>query len=210
MVAAVAAATAAPAAAVAVATGGGEERGGEGAVTRRVGERDEERQRRGGERRGKTPARARGDEGGTRGGGRGRKGAGERTREGEQHSFERVVKSPRLPRIRGSLLLFFSSFSPFPFLLFIFFSSDASTIAFFLVSGARFLRRERISMSRRLSLFLFAFYRVRLDPLDRLVDDGFSLSLPWVERTRASHTLALPQLTIALSGTVPLVNARPR
>lgn len=44
-------------------------------------------------------------------------------------------------------------------------------------------------MSRRLSLFLFAFYRVRLDPLDRLlVNDGFSLSSLGRENARLSHT----------------------
>lgn len=151
---------------------------------------------RGGERRGKTPARARrdlaseagvararGNGRGTRGGGRGRKGAGERTREGEQHSFERVVKSPRLPRTRFVIT--------FLFLLFLFFY-----FSFQRREHDRFFPRVRrsisspgtISMSRRLFLFLFAFYRVRLDPLDRLVDDGFSLSSLGRENARLSHT----------------------
>lgn len=53
----------------------------------------------------------------------------------------------------------------------------------------------------RLSLFL-PFYPAWLD---RLVSDG--LSLPPGEGMRASHTLTSSQLTIALSGMIPLVNA---
>lgn len=135
--------------------------------------------------------------------GGGREGTGERTREGEQRSSERVVKSLRPPRPRG----------PFLFFSFFFLSGDVTQGApsldpsFFLSALDSFdLSRfaEDDSPTPRLLPFSSRFIPPRLRP------PSFrrSLSLPPAEGMRASHTLTSSQLTIALSETIPLVNAR--